>query len=280
MTCWEPQLISLLIACQSPTEVDVDLSPVSAALEVSLDRPPWPDPDARMTAASVDFPADFGIRKVYLDAGHGAGRNTGNTSAYCESEADVMVALAGPLAEALEATGHFTVRQSRQPGESVSYRSRLRDATAWGAEVFVSLHSDSRGDLTPWQPAAGQSCYRSADTPGFSVLWSDEGTLRDQRQALARALSAAMAAAGFPPYDGGEYVGLYGPDDVPGVFVDRHEPRKRIMFLRRPTMPSVILETHHAMDPASAARFREPAVVTAFHAAVIEGLAVFFRTGR
>ena len=272
-------MISLLLACQSPTEIDVDLSPVSAALEVSLTSPQWPDPDARLTATPVDFPVDFGIRKVYLDAGHGSGRNTGNTSAYCESEADVMVALAGPLAEALEATGHFTVRQSRQPGESVSYRSRLRDATAWGAEVFVSLHSDSRGALTPWHPAAGQSCYQSTDTPGFSVLWSDEGALSDQRQALARALSAAMAAAGFHPYDGGEYVGLYGPDDVPGVFVDRHEPRKRIMFLRRPTMPSVILETHHAMDPASATRFREPMVIAAFHGAVIEGLAAFFATG-
>ncbi|MFT5679706.1 MAG: N-acetylmuramoyl-L-alanine amidase [Myxococcota bacterium] len=268
-------MISLLLACQPQTEVTIDLAPVAPALSVSLDTPDWPDPDAPLTVQTVAFPPDFGVRKVYLDAGHGSGRNTGNTSSYCESEADVMVALSGPLAAALEATGHFSVRESRKPGESVSYRSRLSTATEWGAEVFISLHSDSRGALIPWQPTPDQSCYQSTDTPGFSVLWSDEGALSNDRQALARALATAMTATGFLPYDGGEYIGLYGPDTVGGVFVDRHEPRKRIMFLRRPTMPSVIIETHHAMDPTSAKRFAEPETLAAFHAAVISGLAGF-----
>ncbi len=265
----------LLLSCQPDTPPAVDLAAVAPELSVSLDYPRWPEPGSRLTPPAVTFPPDFGVRRVFLDPGHGVGRNSGNTSAYCESEADVMLALAGPLAAALEATEHFTVRQSRRPGQEVEYRDRMQAAADDGAEVFISLHSDSRGELYPWEPEPGKVCYRSFDTPGFSVLWSDEGPLADSRQALARQLSMALTAAGFQPYDGGQYGG-YDPDAVPGVFVDRHRPRRRIMLLRRPTMPSVIIETHHAMDPASAARFRESEVQAALHAAVIAGLVAFF----
>ena len=274
-----PAVLSLLLACAPASQPEeVDLAVVNADLPVSLHHPRWPDPDARLTPPPLDFPAEFGVRRVFLDAGHGAARNTGNTSAFCEQEQDVMAALSSSLAAAMEATGHFAVRQSRLADEQVPYRDRLRAAQDWGAEAFISLHSDSRGALTPWEPEPGLRCYRSADTAGFSVLWSDEGSLADARLDLARALAASMAQAGFAPYDGGEYAGLYAPDtDTAGVFVDRHAPRRRIMFLRRPVMPSVIIETHHALDPAAAERFRMPDAQAAIHAAVIAGLVEWFQ---
>lgn len=266
------------LACAPPPQrADVDLTYVNAALSVSLHHPTWPDPEATMTTLSTEFPADFGVRRVFIDAGHGAAKNTGNTSAFCEREQDVMAALSDSLAVALEATGHFAVRRSRRPDEQVPYRDRLQAAKDWGAEVFISLHSDSRGPLTPWEPEPGLRCYQSTDTAGFSVLWSDEGSLASARLDLARALASAMSEAGFAPYDGGEYAGLYAADDTAGVFVDRHAPRQRIMFLRRPTMPSVIIETHHALDPDAVVRFRALDAQAAFHAAVIAGLADWFQ---
>ena len=100
----------------------------------------------------------------------------------------------------------------------------------------------------------------------MSVLWSDEGeaALVARRHALARAIATRAAQAGFPPYAGLDYVGLYDPDAVPGVFVDRHEDRKRIMLLRRPTVPSVIVETHEAWDVAEATRWEQPDTLAAF----------------
>ncbi len=272
-------MLSLLLACASPPEPAATERP---ALEptpaVSAPLPGWPDYAARLDALPVEFPEGFGVRRIFLDAGHGAPGNPGNTSAWCETESDVMFALSGPLGEALEATGHFEVLRSRQPGELVSYGDRLRAASAWGAEIFISLHSDARGRLIPWEPTPGQVCYHNPDAPGFSVLWSDEGGLAESRLALARALAASMSLGGFRPYDGGDYIGLYAPDErVAGVFVDRHEPRRRIRFLRRPTMPSVIIETHHALDPQAAVRFREPETARALHAAVIVGLVEAFR---
>lgn len=61
---------------------------------------------------------------------------------------------------------------------------------------------------------------------------------------------------------------------MPGVFVERHKPNKRIMMLRRPGVPSVIIETHHAWDTREAARWEEPRTrqvfATAVHAALVD----------
>ena len=82
-----------------------------------------------------------------------------------------------------------------------------------------------------------------------------------------------MEEAGFLAYDGGEYTGLYAPDAVQrGVFVDRHEPDKRIFVLRRPTMPAILVETHHALDPREVTRWEEPATLDAFATALAAAL--------
>jgi N-acetylmuramoyl-L-alanine amidase len=68
-------------------------------------------------------------------------------------------------------------------------------------------------------------------------------------------------------------VNLYdGDPEQPGVFVDRHEPGYRIMMLRRPRIPSVIIETHHALDFEEVERWKEPRTLEAFSAAVAQGL--------
>ncbi|GEM_PF-6581284 len=51
---------------------------------------------------------------------------------------------------------------------------------------------------------------------------------------------------------------------------------KRIRFLRRPTMPSVIVETHHAWDLEEATRFNEPETWDGLADALAAGLIEFF----
>ena len=82
-----------------------------------------------------------------------------------------------------------------------------------------------------------------------------------------------MREAGFWPYRGGEYAGLYEHDaEQPGVFVDRHAPAQRIFVLRRPSMPSALIETHHALDPREAERWSEPHTLDVFASAVAAAL--------
>ncbi|HHH29338.1 MAG TPA: N-acetylmuramoyl-L-alanine amidase [Polyangiaceae bacterium] len=233
----------------------------------------WPAEDAMLTPPVVAFPAGFARRHVFIDPGHGAPDNTGNVSSRCEDEQDFTLSLALDLAARLEATGRFTVTSSRAPGELVRYRERVDAAAAADADVFLSLHSDVRGAAEP-----DRECPTSRDAPGFSVLWSDEGSaaLTASRQALARHTAAALTSLGLTAYDGDEYTGLYEGDEVPGVFVDRHQPGKRIFVLREPTMPSVIIETHNAWDDREAARWEQEQTRAAFADAVAAALIAFF----
>jgi N-acetylmuramoyl-L-alanine amidase len=241
----------------------------------------WPAEGASIVPPLFEFPPGFGTHRIYLDAGHGAEGNTGNRSSFCRDEQDFTMSLAGDLARQLEQSGHFEVKLSRQPGALVAYRDRVQEAEQWGAAAFVSLHSDVRGKAEQWSPQPGLRCSRNRTAPGFSVLWSDEGDaeLNRRRLRLARSLAFQLQTMGPIAYDGGEYRGLYdGDEGQAGVFVDRHEPRKRIFVLRQPTMPSVIVETHNAWDDREARRWEQPAVREAIGAAVSAALVELLRS--
>ncbi|HVE85192.1 MAG TPA: N-acetylmuramoyl-L-alanine amidase [Myxococcales bacterium] len=235
------------------------------------DEPRWPAPGAPLRPAVVELPRDFGKRRVFIDAGHGAEGNAGVASVRCEQEMDFTLRAAEDLARRLEQTGHFTVKVSRKAGEEVSYPKRLREAAGFGAEAIVSLHADARGMAHAWEAAPGTLCWRNDDTPGFSVLYSDRGDadLNAARRRLARAVARRMSAAGLLPYDGRDYPGLYLNDSrQPGAFIDR----RYLYVLRKPEVPSVIVETHHFLDLEEAARWQEPRTLEAFAAAVASAL--------
>ncbi len=229
----------------------------------------WPDllPEER------EIDAEVGVKRsrpvvVYLDAGHGAADNPGNTGTFCGAEQDFTRELALDVIAYLEEIRQLVVIPSRTGGKPISYSDRIAEARREKADVFVSLHSDIRGThRDEWSPNAGLSCKRSFDAPGFSVLYADEGdnTLVTKRLSLAHAISESMIDVGFVPYEGAEYRDLYeGTPASEGVFVDRHAPDKRIYVLRRTTMPAVIVETHNALDPREAIAWQEPIVRRAF----------------
>lgn len=233
-------------------------------------------PEAALRAVEPGFRAGFGVRRVFLDAGHGAPGNPGNKSAFCREEQSFTASLAEALAESLARTGHFEVRLSRSGDALVPYAERVRAAESWPADALVSLHSDVRGKTESWQPSPEASCLRSRNAPGFAVLWSDfgEGGLGERRLSVARAVALQMTNAGFLAYAGGEYGATYSPDvQQPGVFVDRHPSAERVFVLWRPSVPSVIIETHNALDDREALRWEEPAVREAFAASVASALA-------
>ncbi len=250
-------------------------APVSPAPPDPVAPPRWPAANAPLTVARVEFPKGFGKKRIYLDAGHGAPGNAGNTSVTCEAEESFTLRVAEDLAKRLEATGHFRVKLSRKSEQRPTYQDRLAEAERWKADLFVSLHSDARGEASWWMASADQWCLRNDAAPGYSVLYADDipEPLLSRRLALARALAKRMGDAGFHPYGGEDYVGLYDSDsEQPGTFVSRHQPGQRIFVLRMPPMPSVIIETHHALDLEEEKRWREERTLQAFAAAVARGL--------
>lgn len=164
------------------------------------------------------------------------------------SSANPPRATTGPLAttEPVAASVTPPVRVFLDAGHGAPGNSGNEDAACWDDGVAV--------------PVDGRSCVQNPAEPGFAVLWSDEGPLAEERHDLARRVAAAMIAQGFLAYDGVDYGGLYAIDpDAPGVFVDRHRPERRIRLLRRPAMPSILIETHHAWHPDEAAAWQQAA---------------------
>ena len=88
--------------------------------------------------------------KIYIDQGH----NPLNPNAGAEGnglrEQDIVFRIGIELAELLRANGNFEVRLSRpnadtQLGTSnaTSLRLRVEDANSWGADYFISLHTNA-----------------------------------------------------------------------------------------------------------------------------------------
>lgn len=230
---------------------------------------PFPATDALLLPPPLPISKQRKL-KVLLDPGHGAPDNLGAQTLFCEHEATSMLALAKNVAAHLEATERFLVRLTRTSSLGPSYGARVRQAQRWPADVLVSLHLDARGQVEPWSPQPNQLCWRSNQQPGFAVLVSDEvgGVLGRQRLHLARNIAAQMIRTGFLAYDGFDYGGLFEAGPAPGVFLDR----RKLYLLRKPNLPSVIVETHHGLHPQDHARWQEPATQAAFARALAVAL--------
>ncbi len=239
----------------------------AAPVPTEVAAPVWPSPGAPLNPPP-QRPA-FGPRKtVMLSAGHGTGSNIGNIGVHGQIEEETALEVVLDLTERLRAIDRFDVVLARKEGERPSYQRRVDRADALGVDVLVELHTDVRGDLYVWAYDANRPIYRADDQPGFSVLYRDKGGLAEQRASLARTVATSMALAGFPPYDGENYTGLFDLDPTPGAFQDR----RYLFMLREPTMPSVIVELHNAVDYEESLRWREEGTKDAFAWAMADAL--------
>ena len=246
-------------------------------------KPTWPERGSFLRPAHVTFPKGFRTRRIFIDAGHGGSGNAGASSVLCEHEADFTLRVAARLAAYLRKSGHFVVKESRRPGELVSNRERIDAADRFRADALVSIHFDVRGEATAWEPPGlGMPCMRNDTAPGFAVLFSDEGTddAVAPRRELARALTRELTRAGFLAFLGEDHLGLYAADAEVGAWVDRHASNQRVMLLRRPKVPSVIIETHHSLDFQEAARWHETRTLDVFESAVEAALVERFHPSR
>lgn len=245
---------------------------MSAVLSLLLAA--WPDASASLTVLPAP-PVPARPLRIYVDAGHGAPGNEGNHGCFCQREQDHTAQVAMHLAYVLARLGPFEVKLSRQEATGRRYPARIAEAEGWKADAIVSLHSDARGWATPWGEGEGQVCWRNDTAPGFAVLWSDDAPdeVVAKRASLGRAVGRRLTEAGFLAYSGEDYGSLYRQDpESPSGWIDLRPRKKSVYFLRASTIPTVIVETHHALDPREVQRWEELSTVDAFALAVANAL--------
>ena len=160
--------------------------------------------------------------KIYIDQGH----NPQNPNAGAEGnglrEQDIVFRVGIDLAERLRRSGNYDVRLSRptattQVGTSntTSLRMRVADANSWGADYFISIHTNASSIPS----ATGSEAFSfSAPSRAFSL---------------------------------GEDI-LTGLNRATGLRNRGMQTRTNLYVLRKTTMPAVLVELGFITNPSDA----------------------------
>ena len=165
--------------------------------------------------------------KIYIDQGH----NPRNPNAGAEGnglrEQDIVFRVGIALRDLLLANGNFEVRLSRPTAEtqigtsnSSSLRMRVNDANSWGADYFISLHTNA--------------ATSAAATGSEGFVYSQPSVAYDFAEDILGRMS--------------EVTGLRNR----GVFV-----RPGLYVLRRTAMPAVLVELGFITNPSDALLMNE-----------------------
>ena len=165
--------------------------------------------------------------RFYIDQGH----NPENPNAGAEGnglrEQDITYRVGKALGDLLRADGRFEVRESRPTpttslgtSNTTSLQARVRDANAWGADYFLSIHTNS------------------AESPAATG---------------SEAFSYAFGTAG---YRLGSDI-LTGMTNATGLRNRGMKVRPSLYVLRRTAMPAVLLELGFITNPRDAKLMNE-----------------------
>lgn len=160
--------------------------------------------------------------KIYIDQGH----NPQNPNAGAEGnglrEQDLVYTIGQELATLLRRNGNFDVRLSRPTRDTLlgttnatSLAARVNDANRWGADYFISLHTNA----SEQSAATGVEGYAYAQgTRGFAL---------------------------------GEYI-LTNLSDATGLRNRGMKARPSLYVLRKTSMPAVLVELGFITNPRDA----------------------------
>lgn len=165
--------------------------------------------------------------KIYIDQGHNP--RSPNTGAEGNGlrEQDITYEVGTILAQLLRQNGNFDVRLSRPTpttqlgtSNSSSLRARVDDANSWGADYFISIHTN----------ASSQSSANGTEV----LVYSQPSTSAELAEDILEEIT--------------EITGLQsrGVKSRPGLYV-----------LRKTTMPAVLVELGFITNPQDAARMRD-----------------------
>jgi N-acetylmuramoyl-L-alanine amidase len=121
-------------------ELVIDLEPTT--IEAFNAGAGWPAAEPKSLADTAAPTQQNGRHIVVIDAGHGD-IDPGTHGQSGLEEKALVLSVAKDLRRALEATGRYTVRLTRDTDIFIPLRERVAIARADHADLFVSLHADS-----------------------------------------------------------------------------------------------------------------------------------------
>ena len=105
-------------------------------------KPTPPPPTKAFSSGAPGRAAQTVKPLIVIDAGHG-GQDPGATSPQQYREKHIVLALAKEVKAALEASGRYRVKLTRDDDRYIKLRDRVSLSRDWGADMFISIHADS-----------------------------------------------------------------------------------------------------------------------------------------
>lgn len=228
------------------------------------------------SAPAMRKAAPLPLKKVVvIDAGHG-GKDAGASGAN-GYEKDINLAAALTLADQLGKSGRYKVVLTRSTDVFIPLEDRVRVAQRAGADLFISLHSDSG----PTPDLKGASVYTLSDKGSVrstrfvsqdnwfmkASLTGDQGVrdiLFDLTQRATRNRSSIFAQT------------LVSDIEGKAPLLRRSHRDAGYMVLLAPDVPAVLLEMGFVSNPDDEARLRDPAQRARFMAAVAHAIDAHF----
>jgi N-acetylmuramoyl-L-alanine amidase len=235
----------------APGQVRLTSAKASSAAPVALKLRPQIIP-----TATQSLPVSL-TKVIVIDPGHG-GHDPGALGAQ-GYEKDVNLAAALALKERLERSPRYRVVLTREDDTYVPLEDRVRIAQRAGADLFISLHSDSGGDAT----VRGASVYTLSDKASNRAtrfvkrddwfmkasLTGDRGVsdiLFDLTQRATKNRSAAFANT------------LVSHIDGKAPLLRRSQRDAGFMVLLAPDVPAVLLEMGFVTNAEDEQFLRDP----------------------
>jgi N-acetylmuramoyl-L-alanine amidase len=233
-----------------PGQVRLTSAPSSVALKLR--------PQISPTVTRVNVPPMPAKKVIVIDPGHG-GHDPGALGAQ-GYEKDVNLAAALTLKARLERSPKYRVVLTREDDNYVPLEDRVRVAQRAGADLFISLHSDSGGDAT----LKGASVYTLSDKASNRAarfvkqddwfmkasLTGDRGVqdiLFDLTQRATKNRSSTFANELMSHIDG------------KAPLLRRSHRDAGFMVLLAPEVPAVLLEMGFVTNPDDEERLRDVA---------------------
>lgn len=205
---------------------------------------------------------------VVIDAGHG-GIDPGAVGRSNTYEKTIVLAVSLALRDALQKTGKYRVRMTREKDVFLSLDKRLHLSRIFGADLFLSIHADSVAEEAVANAISGATVYTLSDRA------SDE-----QARLMAEKENASDLLAGIAADDA-------GGGDVSSILIDLMQRessnfstdfsnllvrtlKNRIKLARKPKRsaafkvlkqthaPAVLIELGYLTNPGDEERLKSP----------------------
>lgn len=255
-----------------------------------------PEPEAAFAEAAarpdppgwtLPKPAQIGLSKrrqtgdhplmVVIDPGHG-GIDPGAVYGK-EHEANIVLAVARKLREALLRAGGFDVVMTRDANVFVPLETRVSVAREAGADLFLSLHADA----IPVGHASGATVYTLARkaTNRASALLAEHHNRDDLLSGvdlsgtddIVAGLLMSMAQTDNMPRSDALASALVASIEKAGLRM--HDPAHEeadFSVIRSPDIPSALLELGFLSSPRDRKRLEDPAWQSRMVAAIVRGI--------